>query len=109
MEFSKEPRLADPGLSNNADRLAATVFDLPQKIVQDRALALAVDKNGRARRRELAEPGAAMRNTKQAISRDRFSLALYCERTDRFDTHIILRQQASRLAEQDGSRFGGLL
>jgi hypothetical protein len=48
MELGKQPRLADAGLADDADRLTATAFDLSQKIVQDRELTFAVYKNGRA-------------------------------------------------------------
>ncbi len=35
-KFREKPRLADAGLADDADGLAATVFDLREKIVQDR-------------------------------------------------------------------------
>src|ERR1700757_2027364 len=94
VEFGKEPGLADSRLANNTGRLAATVFDLLQKIVQNRELTLAVDKNRHAGRRELAEPGAAMRYTEQAVSQGRLDFAFEGERSDEFDASIILRQQA---------------
>src|SRR5260370_4925809 len=45
VEFRKEPRLADAGLADDADRLAVTVFDQLKEIVQDGTFALAVDKS----------------------------------------------------------------
>src|SRR3984893_4843397 len=56
-EFGKKPRLADAGLADQADRLAMPVFDLTEKIVQDRKFALAIDKNCGTRRSGFAEPG----------------------------------------------------
>ena len=108
-EFGEQPGLADAGLADEADGLAMPVFDLPKKIVQDRELALAIDKNRRARRWRLAQPGAAMRHPEQTISRDRLGLAFENERSDRLDPRIALRQQAGRFAQQDRSRLGGLL
>ena len=52
-ELGEEPGLADARLTDEANGLAMSVFDLPKKIVQDRELALAIDKNRRARRRRL--------------------------------------------------------
>src|SRR5260370_15011935 len=62
-EFGEKPRLADAGLADDADRLAVTVFDQLKEIVQDGALAIAVDKSCRVSRRRLAEPRAPMGNT----------------------------------------------
>ncbi len=75
-ELGEQPGFADAGFADEADGLAMPVFDLPQKIVQDRKLALAIDKNRRARRRQLAQPGAAVRHAEQTKSRDRLGLAL---------------------------------
>src|SRR5208282_4673528 len=86
-----------------------SVFDLLQEIVQDRELALAVDKYCRARQRGLAEPGPAMRNTEQAISRDRLGFAFQGERAHGLDASVVLRRQAGRLAQQDRSRLGRLV
>ena len=61
MEFGEEPRLADPGLADNTGRLAAAALNLAQKVIQDREFALAVDKNGRATRRELAGSAEGVR------------------------------------------------
>jgi len=72
--------------------LAVPVFDLPQKIVQNRQLALAIDKNRRTRRQRLTQPGAAMGNLEQTISRDRLGLAFEDERPDLLDPSIALRQ-----------------
>jgi hypothetical protein len=71
--------------------LAVPVFDLPQKIVQNRQLALAIDKDRRTRRRRFAQPGAAMGNLEQTISRDRLGLAFEDERPDRLNPSIALR------------------
>src|SRR5271165_390469 len=49
-KLDEESRLADTGLADNADHLAAASFDLPQEVVQDREFALAVDKTGHAGR-----------------------------------------------------------
>ena len=50
MEFGDEPGLADARLADDADRLAAAAFDLLQEIMQDGALALAVDESRRVTR-----------------------------------------------------------
>src|SRR6516162_213310 len=49
-KLGQESRLADTGLADDADHLAAAVFNLPQEAVQDREFALAVDKNSHASR-----------------------------------------------------------
>src|SRR5712692_4976046 len=59
-ELGDEPRLADAGLADETNRLAAPVFNLPKDVVQDRELAFAIDKIRRARRRRFAQPGAPM-------------------------------------------------
>jgi hypothetical protein len=82
---------------------------LPKKIVQDRELALAIDKNRRARRWQLAQPGAAVRHGDQTKSREWLGLPFENERSDRLDTRIALRQQARRFAQEDRSGLGGLL
>src|SRR5271167_727555 len=91
-ELGKEPRLADAGLADETDGLATPVFDLPKEIVQDRELALAIDKNCRTRRGRFSEPGSAMGHTEQTISRNRLDLAFENERSDRLDTRIAFRQ-----------------
>jgi|SRR6516164_299410 len=91
-ELGKQPRLADPGLTDEANRLAMPVFDLPEEIVQDRELALAIDEDSRARGWRLAEPRAAMGNTEQAISRYRLGFAPENERSDRLHPCVALRQ-----------------
>src|SRR5207247_7901561 len=50
-EFGEEPRFPDTRLADDADCLPVTVFDLPQKVVQDRQIALTIDKSRRTRRR----------------------------------------------------------
>ena len=75
-KLGEEPRLADTGLADDADHLAAAVFDLPHKVVQDREFTLAVDKCRHPSRCRLAQPGAPMGNTEQAICQDRLGLAL---------------------------------
>src|SRR6516162_340168 len=91
-ELGKQPGLADARLAYEAYDSAVPVFDLPQKIVQNRQLALAIDKDRRTRRQRLAQPGAAMGNLEQTISRDRLGLAFEDERPDRLDPSIALRQ-----------------
>ena len=108
-KLGEEPGLADAGLANEANGLAMSVFDLPKKIVQDRQLALAIDKHRRARRWRLAQPGTAMGNTEQAICRDRLCLAFENERSNRLDARIVLRQQVGQFAQEDRSRLGDLL
>src|SRR5262245_57503794 len=61
-ELGDEPRLADTRLADDTDDLAAAAFDLPHKIVQDRDLALAIDKCRHPSRYRLTQPGAAMGN-----------------------------------------------
>src|SRR5439155_10672229 len=89
--------------------LSMPVFDLPEKIVQDRSFALAIDKNCGTRRWRFAEPRAAVGNPQQTISRDGLGLAFENEWSDRLDTRIALRQQSGRLAHENRSRLGGLL
>ena len=91
-ELGKQPRLADTGLADEADGLAPPVFDLLQKIVQNRQLALAIDKDRGTRLQRFAQPGAAMGNLEQTISRDRLGLAFEDERADRLDPSVALRQ-----------------
>src|SRR6516165_8901736 len=74
-ELGKHSRLADAGLPDETDRLAVSIFDLAQEVVQDRELAFAIDKDCRAGRRRFAEPGAAVGNAEQTVSRDRLGLA----------------------------------
>src|SRR6516165_7551477 len=74
-KLGKHARLADAGFANETDSLAVTLFDLAQEIVQNRELALAIDKDCRARRWRFAEPRAAMGNAEQSKSRDGFDLA----------------------------------
>src|SRR5260370_27292160 len=54
-EFGEQARLSDAGLADDADRLAATAFDLAKEIVQDGKLAFAVDESGPVRRLRLAQ------------------------------------------------------
>jgi hypothetical protein len=91
-EFGKEPGLADPGFPDEADSLAAPVLHLPQEIIQNRQLAFAIDKDRRARRGRLAQPGTAVGNREQAISRDRLGLAPEKEGSDRLDMDKAFRQ-----------------
>ena len=109
VEFDEEPRLADAGLADDADRLAAAAFDLPQKIVQNHKLAMAVDESRRVIRARLAQPGAPVGNPEQPIGHDRLFLALQGERSDGFEPRKALSQSAGRLAHQDGSRLGYFL
>src|SRR6516165_10033616 len=91
-ELGNEARLADAGLTDEADRLAMPVFDLPEEIVQDRKLTLAIDKNCRTRRWRLAQSGATMGNIEQTISRYRLGFAPENERSNRLYPRIALRQ-----------------
>src|SRR6516162_1130009 len=64
-DLGKEPRLTDARLTDETDGLAVSIFYLPKEIVQDRELALAIDKDCRTRRRRLAQSRPAMGNTEQ--------------------------------------------
>src|SRR5437660_1637684 len=97
-EFGEKPRLADARLADEADRLSMAVFHLPEKIVQDRKFALAIDKNCGTRRWRLAEPRAPMGNAEQPMGRNRLCLAFEDERSDRLATCKAFRQQARVLA-----------
>src|SRR6516165_10833105 len=91
-KFGQESRLADTGLADNADHLAAAVFNLPQEVVQDREFALAVDKNSHASRCRLAQPGAPMGDAEQAICQDRLGFTFEGERPHEFDPGKTFRQ-----------------
>ena len=108
-KLGEEPGLADARLTDEANGLAMSVFDLPKKIVQDRELALAIDKNRRTRRGRFPEPGPAVRHHEQTKSRDRLGLAFENERPDRLHARVALRQQVGRFAQEDRSGFRGLL
>jgi hypothetical protein len=56
VELGNEAGLADAGLTDQPDRLPASVFDLPKNIAQDRELAVAIDKARRPRRYRFAQP-----------------------------------------------------
>src|SRR6266478_2007 len=49
-EFGEEPGLADARVTDDAYRLPVPVFDLPQKVVQDRQVGLAINESRRAGR-----------------------------------------------------------
>ncbi len=108
-EFAHEPRFADARFADDADHLAAAVLDPAQHIVQHGAFALAADKIRHPRRHDRIASGARPGDAEQAIGRDRIGLALEGQRPDRFDARVTLGQCPDRAADQDLSRFGGLL
>src|SRR6267142_1234733 len=108
-EFREEPRFADTRLADDAYRLPVTVLDLPQKVVQDRKIALAIDKSRRARHGRRAQCGARVRDLEQAKGQDLIGFALEDKGSDRLGPDIALRQTVGRFAQQDGPRLGCLL
>ncbi len=108
-ELRQQPGFPDAGLADEPNRLAMPVLDLAKGAVQNRQLAVAVDKRRGGSGRGLVDGGAPMRNAEQAVRHDRLALALEGQRPDRLDPGIAPGQRPGGFTDQDRAGLGCLL